>query len=73
MTSSTYRVTGMTCGHCVRAVSNEFTTIDGVAEVAVDLDASGASAVTVTSAQPLRLEQVRAALDAAGGYRLVDA
>ena len=72
MTSSTYLVTGMTCGHCVNAVSSELKAIDGVADVAVDLDAGGASAVTVTSAQPLRPEQVRAALDEAGDYRLAE-
>jgi copper chaperone CopZ len=71
VTSSTYQVTGMTCGHCVSAVSSELKAIDGVSDVAVDLDAAGVSAVTVTSAQPLRLEQVSAALDEAGDYRLV--
>ncbi|MEO7262610.1 MAG: heavy-metal-associated domain-containing protein [Jatrophihabitantaceae bacterium] len=71
MTSSTYQVTGMTCGHCVMAVSNELKAIDGVSDVAIDLDGAGASAVTVISAQPLRPEQVSAALDEAGGYRLV--
>ena len=71
MTSTTYRVTGMTCGHCVQAVSSELKTIDGVRNVAVDLDEAGASAVTVTSERPIQPEQVRAALDEAGDYRLV--
>ncbi|MBV9820722.1 MAG: heavy-metal-associated domain-containing protein [Actinobacteria bacterium] len=71
MTSSTYRVTGLTCGHCVRAVSDELGALDGVREVAVDLDPAGASSVTVTSARPLSPEQVSAALDEAGDYRLV--
>ena len=73
MTQSTYRVTGMTCGHCVQAVSNELKAIDGVTDVTVDLDAAGASTVTVTSAGPLQPEQVSAALDEAGEYRLVEA
>jgi copper chaperone CopZ len=73
MTHSTYRVTGMTCGHCVSAVSSELKAIDGVHDVTVDLDAAGASAVTVTSVRPLQPEQVSAALDEAGDYRLVDA
>lgn len=73
MTQSTYRVTGMTCGHCVQAVSTELKAIDGVTDVTVDLDAAGASTVTVTSAGPLQPEQVSAALDEAGEYRLVDA
>jgi copper chaperone len=73
MTHSAYRVAGMTCGHCVHAVSSELKTIDGVQDVTVDLDAAGTSTVTVTSAQPLQPEQVSAALDEAGNYRLVDA
>jgi copper chaperone CopZ len=73
MTHTTYRVTGMTCGHCVAAVSSELKAIDGVQDVTVDLDAAGASAVSVTSAQPLRPDQISAALDEAGDYRLVDA
>lgn len=72
MISSTYQVIGMTCGHCVRAVSHELQALDGVSQVAVELDPAGASAVTVTSAQQLRPEQVHAALDEAGGYRLAD-
>jgi copper chaperone CopZ len=72
VTTSTYQVTGMTCGHCVNAVSSELKALDGVSDVAVDLDPAGVSAVTVTSAQPLRPEQVNAALDEAGDYRLVE-
>jgi len=73
MTNSTYQVAGMTCGHCVNAVSSELKEIDGVRDVTVDLDAAGTSTVTVTSAQPLPRELVSAALDEAGNYRLVDA
>ena len=67
--TSTYTVTGMTCGHCVQAVTGELTTLPGVADVQVDL-ASGA--VTVTSAAPLEKDAVRAAVDEAG-YELADA
>jgi copper chaperone len=73
MTRSTYRVAGMTCGHCVNAVSSELKAIDGVQDVTVDLDAAGTSTVIVSSTQPLQAEQVSAALDEAGNYRLVDA
>jgi copper chaperone CopZ len=72
MTSSTFQVIGMTCGHCIHAVSSELEALDGVSQVAVELDPAGASAVTVTSAHPLRPEQVRAALDEAGEYRLAE-
>lgn len=71
MTSSTYQVTGLTCGHCVKAVSDELGALDGVSDVAVELNPAGVSTVTVTSARPLPPEQVDAALDEAGDYRLV--
>jgi len=70
MTTTTYRVTGMTCGHCSTAVRSELIDLDGVSEVTVDLQAAGISLVTVTSAQPLSPDQVSAALDEAGDYRL---
>ena len=49
MTTSTYAVTGMTCGHCASAVTSELKTLEGVTDVAVDLVAGGTSSVTVTS------------------------
>lgn len=67
MTSTTYRVEGMTCDHCVRAVRTEVGAIEGVAEVEVDL-ATGE--VAVTSAAPLDPAAVRTAVDEAG-YELV--
>jgi copper ion binding protein len=67
--TSTYTVTGMTCSHCVQAVTSEVSELPGVSAVEVDL-ASGA--VTVTSAAPLADGDVRAAVDEAG-YELADA
>lgn len=67
--TSTYTVTGMTCEHCVRAVTGELSALPGVDAVRVDLGTGG---VTVTSAAPLTDEQVRAAVDEAG-YDLADA
>jgi copper chaperone CopZ len=67
--TSTYTVTGMTCGHCVQAVTGELSGLPGVDAVQIDL-ATGA--VTVTSAAPLADDVVRAAVDEAG-YELVDA
>jgi copper ion binding protein len=63
----TFQVEGMTCGHCVTAVTQEVGAIAGVTDVQVDL-ATGA--VAVTSGAPLAREQVAAAVDEAG-YRLV--
>jgi copper chaperone len=70
MTTATYRVTGMTCDHCVRAVTGELEDLDGVREVTVDLHPGGESAVTVSSDAPLPAEAVAAALDEAGDYHL---
>ncbi|MFY1692158.1 heavy-metal-associated domain-containing protein [Plantactinospora sp. WMMB782] len=67
MITESYQVRGMTCGHCVSAVSTEVGAIPGVTEVSVDL---AAGAVTVTSDAPVDPEQLRAAVDEAG-YELV--
>lgn len=72
MTAQTYRVTGMTCEHCVHAVTEELARLDGVREVTVELVPGGRSAVTVTSEEPLPAGAVAAALDEAGDYRLAD-
>lgn len=71
MTTASYSVTGLTCEHCVAAVTEELTTLLGVDEVSVDLVANGISTVTVTSASPLAADDVRVALDEAGDYQLV--
>jgi len=67
--TSTYTVTGMTCQHCVQAVTGELTALPGVDAVRIDL---GTGAVTVVSEAPLGAEDVRAAVDEAG-YELADA
>jgi copper chaperone CopZ len=72
MTSVTYLVTGMTCEHCARAVSEELQALEGVSGVSVDLVPDGQSAVTVASAAPLARATVAGALDEAGDYRLAD-
>ena len=70
MTSVTYQVTGMTCEHCVHAVSSELKNLDGVRDVTVSLHPGAVSAVTVTSGAPLADAAVRTALDEAGDYQL---
>jgi copper ion binding protein len=67
MANSTWTVTGMTCGHCVKAVTDEVSAIDGVDTVEVDLDTG---AVVVTAATEPTREQMAAAVDEAG-YTLV--
>jgi copper chaperone len=64
--TTTYNVTGMTCGHCASAVVREVGTVEGVTDVQVDLPAG---AVTVTSTRPLPQAEVTSAIDEAG-YQL---
>lgn len=70
MTAVTYQVSGMTCEHCVRAVTSELEQVTGVQDVTVALNPGGLSAVTVSSTAPLTAETVAAALDEAGEYQL---
>ncbi|HZE06286.1 MAG TPA: heavy-metal-associated domain-containing protein [Solirubrobacteraceae bacterium] len=58
----TYRVPGMTCGHCTAAVTQELTGVSGVEAVAVDLDTK---LVEVTG-ESLDDAALRAAIDEAG-------
>jgi len=68
MSTSTYTVTGMTCGHCVAAVTEEVNEIEGVTAVDVDLTTG---ALEVTSTEPIDDAAVRAAVTEAG-YSLAD-
>jgi copper chaperone len=65
-TTTTLPVVGMTCGHCIQAVTSELTALGGVQDIAVELVPDGTSVVTVTSAAPLDTAEVKAALDEAG-------
>ena len=51
--STKVHVSGMTCGHCVSAVSEELEALAGVEEIDIDLNAGGVSTVTITSTQKL--------------------
>jgi copper chaperone CopZ len=68
--TTTYLVAGMTCGHCVSAVTAELSALPGVTDVQVELVPDAASQVTVHSALPLDPDAVSAAVDEAG-YRLL--
>lgn len=67
MSESTYIVQGMSCGHCVDAVTSEVSRLAAVTKVHVDL-ASGR--VRVVSDEPLNDDAVRAAV-AEAGYEIV--
>ncbi len=64
MTTTNYTVTGMTCEHCVRSVTEEVSAIPGVTDLEIDL-ATGALAVTTADA-PVADEAVRDAVTEAG-------
>lgn len=69
MITTTYTVSGMTCDHCVSAVTTELTGLPGVHGVRVDLLGG---LVTVDSDAPLSTDEVRDAVDEAG-YELAGA
>jgi copper chaperone len=64
-----WTVQGMTCGHCVAAVTDEVSAIAGVTGVEVDLESGR---VTVTADADPAPEAIAAAVDEAG-YTLVTA
>ncbi|MFF0945298.1 heavy-metal-associated domain-containing protein [Kocuria sp. CPCC 205300] len=63
---TTVNVSGMTCQHCVRSVTEELTALGGVESVDVDLVAGGASPVVVTSSRELGREEIAEAVEEAG-------
>ena len=63
MAKTTYMVKGMTCEHCVRAVTAEVSKLAGVTDVEVDLETGR---VSVDSEEPVDEAAFRAAIDEAG-------
>ncbi|MEU5881102.1 heavy-metal-associated domain-containing protein [Spirillospora sp. NPDC047279] len=63
MSTTTYTVVGMTCGHCVGSVKEEVGQVSGVGSVEVDLQSGR---LTVTSEQPVDEALIAAAVDEAG-------
>lgn len=61
--SKAYVVTGMTCEHCAKSVSEHVGKVAGVSQVSVELEGGR---VTVTSEAPVAEEAVRAAVEDAG-------
>lgn len=62
MSQLEYKVPGMTCGHCVQAVSGEVGALDGVDAVQVDL----ATKSVVVIGDNLDDSAIRSAIDEAG-------
>lgn len=73
MSTSTYGLTGLTCGHCVNAVTEEVSAIEGVSNVTVDLVTGGTSTLTLTADREVSKDALAAAVDEAGDYQLTDA
>ncbi|QMU68015.1 heavy-metal-associated domain-containing protein [Streptacidiphilus sp. P02-A3a] len=67
MSTAVFTVSGMSCGHCEKSVSEELGALPGVTGVSAD---AKAGTVTVSSETPLDDAAVRAAVDEAG-YQLV--
>ena len=61
--TTTWHVTGMTCGHCVASVTEEISEIPAVENVDVVLETGE---VTITSSAPLERAAVEAAVSEAG-------
>ncbi|MET1089365.1 MAG: cation transporter [Arthrobacter sp.] len=69
-TTTTVSVSGMTCGHCISAVSEELEALAGVEAVDVELNAGGISTVTITSSHALSALEIGEAV-AEAGYLVV--
>ncbi|MBE4720116.1 heavy-metal-associated domain-containing protein [Pseudarthrobacter sp. AB1] len=68
--NTTVNISGMDCSHCVASVTEELQKLNGVKEVAVELNKDGLSVATITSASDLEPEQINEAITEAG-YVLV--
>lgn len=66
MATSTFQVTGLTCGHCANAIKDEVGALPGVTGVEVELVTGGASTLSVTSDAAITREGIEGALAEAG-------
>lgn len=64
-----YVVSGMTCNHCVHAVKEEVSNVEGVSEVSVTLDGGR---MQVTSLRPIDLADIADAVGEAGDYSVAE-
>lgn len=63
MSTTEYRVTGMSCGHCEQSVRDELTAVTGVERVEVS---ASTGALTVHSSTPIDDSVVLTAVEEAG-------
>ena len=65
VTVAEYTVSGMTCGHCVSAITEEVSAIPGVSDVKVDLESGS---LKVASDSPVDFDRIVEAVAEAGDY-----
>jgi len=70
MSNQIFPVTGLTCGHCVGAITTELHAVAGVTDVKIDLVVGGTSALSVTADAAITDAELTAALEEAGEYQL---
>jgi copper chaperone len=63
VTTATYTVKGMTCGHCASSVKEEVGEVAGVISVEVDLSSG---LLTVGSQEPIDVAEIATAVEEAG-------
>ena len=66
----TYTINGMTCEHCVKAIVEEVSALDGVDNVTVSLESGS---MTIDSAEEIPFGKVADAVDEAGEYTVAEA
>ncbi|POH72493.1 heavy-metal-associated domain-containing protein [Arthrobacter glacialis] len=65
---TSYRLEGLTCGHCVQRVESAIMAVAGVDSATIDLVVGGASTLTVSGS--VTSEEIRAAV-AVAGYAVI--
>lgn len=67
MTTTNYTVTGMTCGHCAAAITEEVSEIPGVEKVDVDHESGS---MTISGSKVPDFDAVKNAVEEAGEYQV---
>ena len=66
MTTTTYTVQGMTCGHCTRSVTEEITGVEGVSAVDINLEAGTATVTGDAAPDAVKAAVVEAGFEVTG-------
>ena len=71
MSTTQWKVTGMTCGHCEGSVTKNIQAIPGVTSVSIELHPNEVSIVTTESDVELDRQSIIDALSDSGSYELI--